>query len=99
MGQVLHPNAIATHAIRKAIQEAPAKVSTNALAKHHGLNMNTFPVSVSSIWNHFIKSPVRSTELDRISLLGEINQIDQVAIFYDSFGCCDHPFVPSLKKL
>ena len=31
MGQVLHPNAVTTHAIRKAIQEAPATVSTYAL--------------------------------------------------------------------
>ena len=41
MGQVLHPNAITTHAIRKAIQEAPAKVSTYALAKQYGLNYRT----------------------------------------------------------
>ena len=41
MGQVLHPNAVTTHAIRKAIQEAPAKVSTNALAKRYGLNYRT----------------------------------------------------------
>ena len=37
MGQVLHPNAVTTHATRKAIQEASAKVSTYALAKQYGL--------------------------------------------------------------
>ena len=41
MGQVLHPNAITTHATRKAIQEAPAKVSTYALAKRYRLNYRT----------------------------------------------------------
>ena len=42
MGQVLNPNAITIHAIRKkAIQEAPRKVATNALAKRYGLNYRT----------------------------------------------------------
>lgn len=41
MGQVSHTNAVTTHAIRKEIQEAPAEVSTNALAKRFGLNYLT----------------------------------------------------------
>ena len=41
MGQVLQPNAVTTHATRKAIQEASVKVSTYALAKQYGLNYRT----------------------------------------------------------
>ena len=41
MGQVLHTNAITTHAIRKKIQEAPSSISTHALSKCYGLNYRT----------------------------------------------------------
>ena len=40
-GQVLYPNAVTTPAIRKALQEAAAKVSTYAFAKQYGLNSRT----------------------------------------------------------
>ena len=41
MGQVLHGNATTTHAIRKAIQEAPEEVSNNALANRYGIHFET----------------------------------------------------------
>ena len=41
MGQVLHPNAVTTHAIRKEIQEAPSSVSDRALARRYGLGLPT----------------------------------------------------------
>ena len=41
MGQVLHTNAVTTHAIRKEIQEAPATVSTRSLARRFGRNYLT----------------------------------------------------------
>ena len=41
MGQVLHPNAVTTHAIRKAIQAAPKEMSNYALSKRLGLNFLT----------------------------------------------------------
>ena len=41
MGQLLHNNAVATHAIRKEIQEAPASVSNNAVATRYGINYLT----------------------------------------------------------
>ncbi len=41
MRQVLHANAITTHAIRKKIQEAPESVSNSALAKRYRLNYRT----------------------------------------------------------
>ncbi len=41
MGQVLHPNAVTTHAIRKEIQEAPKEVSSRALSRRHGLSLPT----------------------------------------------------------
>ena len=33
MGQVLHPNAVTTHAIRKEIQEAPSSVLRSRIIK------------------------------------------------------------------
>ncbi len=41
MGQVLHTNAVTTHAIRKEIQEAPSSVADRALARCYGLNYRT----------------------------------------------------------
>ena len=41
MGQVLHTNAVTTHAIRKEIQAAPPEVSTRSLARRFGLNYLT----------------------------------------------------------
>ncbi len=41
MEQVLHPNAVTTHAIRKEIQEAPKEVSSRALSRRHGLSLPT----------------------------------------------------------